>query len=206
VDVLVVDRRAGVAPLGSALVSGAWDRELAQRLVAGDEQALELAYDQYGAIVYGIARRVSGDASVASDVAQDVFVQLWERPDRFDPERGSLRTFLAVLARRRAIDVIRRREASNRREERVGAQRPTSPPNVEEAATAMVVGEKLRDAVAKLPADQQRAIELAYYRGLTYCEVAAELGIPEGTAKSRLRTALARLAQALRGEGEVQWA
>jgi RNA polymerase sigma factor (sigma-70 family) len=187
-------------------VSGAWDRELARRLVAGDERALELAYDQYSAIVYGIAHRVTGDASAASDVTQEVFVQLWERPDRFDPERAPLRTFLAVLARRRAIDVIRRREAASRREERVGTQRPTSPPNVEEAATAMVIGEKLRGAVAKLPADQRIAIELAYYRGLTYVEVAAELAIPEGTAKSRLRGGLARLAQALRGEGEVQWA
>jgi RNA polymerase sigma-70 factor (ECF subfamily) len=187
-------------------MSTGWESELHQRLVAGDERALAMAYDQYSAVVYGIAKRVTNDTSFAADVTQEVFVQLWERPDRFDPERGSLRTFLAVLARRRAVDLIRRREAATRREEKVGAQSPVSPPNVEEAAAAMVVGEKVRHAVATLPADQREAVELAYYRGLSYREVAVELGIPEGTAKSRLRLALGRLATALRGEGEIQWA
>lgn len=187
-------------------MAAGWDDELQRRLVAGDEHALALAYDQYAAVVFGIARKVIGDPNLAADVTQEVFAQLWERPDRFDPERGTLRTFLAVLARRRAIDVIRRREASTRREEVVGAQSLTSPPNVEEAAAAMVVGEKVRDAVSRLPDDQRVAIELAYFRGLSYREVAVELGIPEGTAKSRLRLALERLAAALRGEGEIQWA
>lgn len=182
-------------PVGTS--AGGWEQTLVARMAAGDERALEEAYDQYAPLVFGITRRVTGDATSAADATQDVFVGLWQRPDGFDASRGSLRSYLAVVARRRAVDHVRRRGRSGRLEERLAATASVAPPNVEEAAAALVLGEKVRRAVDRLPADQRVAIELAYFRGLTFVEVAEALGIPEGTAKSRLRLALARLATAL---------
>lgn len=173
-----------------------WDENLATRLVAGDQTALADAYDQYGSFVFGLARRVTADPRAAEDVTQEVFLALWERPDAYDPGRASMRTWLATIAHRHAVDVVRREEARRRRSEREAARAPLVP-NVEESALAMVASERVRAAVEGLPADQRRAIELAYFGGKTYREVGLVLGIPEGTAKSRLRLGLRRIADAL---------
>ena len=163
------------------------------RLSAGDDRALAAIYDQYSALVYGIAHRLLG-ASAAADITQQVFLRLWERPESFDAHRGTLRTFLAVMARRRAIDMLRGRVRGERRDELVARQAPASSPDVDEAAMAMIASERVRAAVATLPPEQRRAIELAYFEGLTFREVATATGVAEGTAKSRLRLALSRLA------------
>lgn len=172
------------------------------RIAAGDESALGRVYDQYGALVHGIARRLVGEDH-AADVCQEVFMSLWEHPERFDAERGSLRTFLATVARRRAIDQLRRtgRRAANEVAASVG--RPRAVPNLEEAALAMIAAERVRAAVGRLPPEQRRAIELAYFQGLTFRQVAVETEASEGTAKSRLRLGLGRLASAL-SAGEVE--
>jgi RNA polymerase sigma-70 factor (ECF subfamily) len=133
-------------------------------------------------------------------VSQDVFVGFWERPGAFDPARGSLRTWLGTLTHRRAVDHVRREEARRRRTEREAA-RAVAAPDVEEMATALLSAERVRAAVDVLPAEQRRAVQLAYFGGKTYRQVAQELGIPEGTAKSRLRLALRRIADALEAEG-----
>ncbi len=185
-------------PVGTS--AGGWEQTLVARMAAGDERALQEAYDQYAPLVFGITRRVIGDPASAADATQDVFVGLWQRPESFNASRGSLRSYLAVVARRRAVDHVRRRGRAARLDERLAARANVAPPNVEEAATALVLGEKVRRAVDGLPADQRAAVDLAYFRGLTFVEVAERLGIPEGTAKSRLRLALARLAAALRDE------
>jgi RNA polymerase sigma-70 factor (ECF subfamily) len=193
--------------MGQALTVGArvvvasdWERDARERLVAGDAAALAEIYDQYASFVYGLALRVIGDARAAEDVSQDVFVGLWERPAVFDPERGSLRTWLGTLAHRRAVDYVRREEARRRRAER-DAARAASAPDVDELATALVAAERVRAALERLPPEQRRAIELAYFGGRTYRQVAEVLGIPEGTAKSRLRLGLRRIADALEAEG-----
>ncbi len=176
------------------------------RLVAGDDSALGPIFDQYGALVHGIAIRVVG-ADAAADITQEVFVALWEHPAAFDPDVGSLRTYLAIMARRRAIDALRRTGRRTRREERASAL-PVPPPNVEEAAMALLTASRLRNAVGHLPPDQARAIELAYYGGLTFKDVAAVTGASEGTAKSRLRLGLGRLARELaraEGTGINEW-
>jgi RNA polymerase sigma-70 factor (ECF subfamily) len=133
-------------------------------------------------------------------VSQDVFVTLWERPTAFDPARGSLRTWLGMVTHRRAVDHVRREVARRRRAER-DAARAVSMPDVEEMATALLTAERVRAALAVLPEAQRRAVHLAYFGGQTYREVAQTLGIPEGTAKSRLRLALRRIADTLEAEG-----
>jgi RNA polymerase sigma-70 factor (ECF subfamily) len=171
-----------------------------ERVVAGDDLALREVYDQYASFVYGIAARVIGDPRAAEDVSQDVFVHFWERPAAFDPERGSLRTWLGTLTHRRAVDYVRREEARRRRTERE-ASRAVAAPDVEEMATALLTAERVRAALDVLPDEQRRAVQLAYFGGKTYRQVAETLGIPEGTAKSRLRLALRRIAATLEAEG-----
>jgi RNA polymerase sigma-70 factor, ECF subfamily len=190
------DRRA---PERTVRSSG-WEHEVRDRVVAGDDAALREVYDQYASFVYGLAVRVIGDTRAAEDVSQDVFVAFWERPGAFDPERGSLRTWLGTLTHRRSVDYVRREEARRRRAERE-ASRAVTAPDVEEMATALLTAERVRAALELLPPDQRRAIQLAYFGGKTYRQVAETLGIPEGTAKSRLRLALRRIADALEAEG-----
>jgi RNA polymerase sigma factor (sigma-70 family) len=183
----------------------AWEHDVKARLVARDPGALAEMYDQFGSFVFGLASRVIRDRRAAEDVTQDVFLSLWERPDAFDPERGHLRTFLGTVAHRRAIDFVRREEARRRRNVR-DAQTVLPIPDVDELAIAIVTAEHVRAEVERLPADQREAIELAYFAGRTYRQVADELGIPEGTAKSRMRLGLRRIADALAAKGmEHTW-
>lgn len=182
-----------------------WERSLVARLAAGDDAALATAYDQYGALVYGVSLHLVG-RDLALDVVQEVFAALWDHPDRFDESTGSLRTLLATLARRRCIDLLRRhgrRDAHDRRSHDVAL---VIAPNVDEAAMALIVGEQLRDALSRLPSHQREAIELAYFGGLTFREVAVRTGTAEGTATSRIRLGLQRLAHELRAGGEVELA
>jgi RNA polymerase sigma factor (sigma-70 family) len=177
-----------------------WERGVCCRLVQGDDTALAELYDQYGAFVYGLAVKVIGDRTAAQDVTQEVFIALWQRPEMFNPERGRLRTLLGTVAHRRAVDHVRREEAKRRRAERE-AQYVRTAPDVDELAMALVAAERVRDAVQDLPSEQRDAIQLAYFGGRTYREVAIELGIPEGTAKSRLRLGLRRIADVLEAQG-----
>jgi RNA polymerase sigma factor (sigma-70 family) len=189
----------------TAIEGTAWEYEVRDRLVARDPGALTEMYDQFGSYVFGLAARVIGDRRAAEDVTQDVFLSLWERPDAFDPDRGRLRTFMGTLAHRRAIDLVRREEARRRRTARE-ANTVTPIPDVDELAIAIVTAEHVRVEVEQLPADQREAIELAYFGGRTYRQVAEELGIPEGTAKSRMRLGLRRIADALAAKGmEPTW-
>ena len=183
----------------------AWELDVRARLVARDHSALTELYDQFSSYVYGLAARVIGDRRAAEDVTQDVFLCLWERPEVFDPARGRLRTFVGTLAHRRAIDHVRREEARRRRNTRDAAG-VLPIPDVDELAVAIITAEHVRAEVEQLPAEQRAAIELAYFGGRTYRQVADELGIPEGTAKSRMRLGLRRIADALAAKGlEHAW-
>ncbi len=184
-------------------VGGSDDRLLRDRLVAGDERALAAIVGDFGALVRGVARKVLGDDAAADDVTQDVFVWLWEQPDRFDPDRGSLRAFLTVVSRRRAIDWIRRHDADRRRADRAAQEAPLVLDDLADDVSARDDAAQVRAAVAALPAEQRDAVTLAFFGGLSYREVATKLGIPEGTAKSRLRLALAKLNTTLGPTGET---
>jgi RNA polymerase sigma-70 factor (ECF subfamily) len=188
---------AAVPSRAVTAVTGTDDRLLRDRLVAGDERALATVVSEFGSLVRGVARKVLGDDAAAEDVTQDVFVWLWERPDRFDPERGSLRSFLTVVSRRRAIDWIRRHDADRRRADRAAQEAPLVLDDLADGVTDRDDAAKVRAAVAALPDEQRECVTLAFFGGLSYREVAVRLGIPEGTAKSRLRLALGKLGTTL---------
>jgi RNA polymerase sigma-70 factor (ECF subfamily) len=179
------------------------DARLHERLVAGDDDALAEAYDNWSALVYSLAVRLTADHAAAQDITQDVFVRLWERPEVYDPARGTLRTWLCMTARSRAVDWIRRREA-RARYQAAAADQPHDYAPVDETVVWQTEAKAVREAVQALPATQREALMLAYYHGHTYREVATRLAIPEGTAKSRLRAALHSLADHLAAEGILE--
>jgi RNA polymerase sigma-70 factor (ECF subfamily) len=175
------------------------DRLLHQRVVGGDEVALGEIYDRLASLVFGLAARVTRDRVVAEDITQEVFVTYWERPLAFDPDRGSLRSWLATIAHRRAVDHVR---AEERRKVTALGPRLTdpAPAPLEDEVLAADEARRVRHAVTRLPGGLREAIELAYYGGRTYRQAADELGLPEGTVKSRIRLGLRRLAEALAEE------
>jgi RNA polymerase sigma-70 factor (ECF subfamily) len=170
------------------------DALLAARLAAGDSHALAEAFDRLAPTVYSGALRVLGDNGAAQDVVQEVFVELWRHPGRYDPAAGTLRTYLTILARHRAVDLVRselRRVARQEHSYRLSPRQPDPTPS--EEVMASEVADVVRAAIRLLPEAQRRVIELVYFGGLTCRDAAKAAGIPEGTAKSRLRLAIAKL-------------
>jgi RNA polymerase sigma-70 factor (ECF subfamily) len=203
--------RASMRILRPVLEGGtARDEVLLARLKAGDERALGIVYDLHAPMVFGVARRVTGDDQAARDVTQEVFTYLWELPGRVDLERGTIRAYLGVVAHRRAVDEVRRVVRRGSAETRAsGTHDGTEAGHEAEVVEAEHHGwwqRRVRALLDELPAEQQTALRLAYFDGCSYREVARTLGIPEGTAKSRLRLALARLRTLLDVEGGEAWA
>lgn len=199
IDGLVSDRPGlGSCPVAGSRASvhdvGGTDALLAVRLAAGDHVALAEVFDRLAPAVYGGALRVLGYHAAAQDVVQDVFVELWSHPGRYNPDAGPLRAYLTMQARHRAVDLVRselRRVARQERSSRLEPGQPDRSPC--EQMMASEAAATVRAAVEMLPESQRRIVELAYFRGLTCREAAEAAGIPEGTAKSRLRLALAKL-------------
>ncbi len=164
--------------------------------------ALAEAYHRHGGAVYGLARRVLRNQALAEEVTQEVFTRLWDRPERFDPERGSLRAFLLADSHGRAVDLIRAESARRAREERDARLLPTqAAADTEHEVWSLVASEQVRAALASLTDDERQAIELAYFDGQSYRQVAVSLAQPEGTIKSRIRTGLRRLQVELAAAG-----
>ena len=189
--------------MGAVVEVGGTDASLVARMVAGDDRALAAAYDTYSGLVFGLARRVTGDEETAREVTQDVFTHLWEHPDRVDLQRGSLKSYVGVLAHRRSVDAVRRAARRSRAEvrspDRVAAEAGADATVVDEAARIWQA-DRLGSLVGCLPQEERAALTLAYFEGHSYREVADLLGIPEGTAKSRLRRALTHLRAVLQAE------
>jgi len=182
------------------------DFTLVSRAAGGDERALGELYDRYGAMGYSLACAVVGEPADAEEVVADAFAQVWRSAAGFDPARGSVAAWIATICRTRALDLVR----SRKRRARV----------VEEAAVVSDEGESLvfaptsestdrgaeltetsaivRQSLAELPAEQRRVIELAYFGGLSQSEIAAQLSQPLGTVKTRMRSGMEKLRQALR--------
>lgn len=175
------------------------DRLLHQRVVGGDEAALGEIYDRLASLIFGLSLRVTRDRVIAEDITQEVFLIFWERPLAYDSERGTLRAWLATIAHRRAVDHVRTEE--RRRVSVLGPRLfERDPDRLEEAMLAADEARRVRQAVEALPGGLREVVELAYFGGRTYRQVGEELGVPEGTAKSRIRLALRRLADALAQE------
>jgi RNA polymerase sigma-70 factor (ECF subfamily) len=167
------------------------DEALPALVARGDEQALAELYDRFGRVAYGVALRVLRDAALAEDAVQDAFMAVWRTAAGFDPDRGKASTWLLTLVHRRAVDVVRREE--RRRADVLDDAPVASGDATDEAAEVREERRRIQTALAKLPPDQREALELAYYGGLSQAELAERLGVPLGTIKSRMFTALSRL-------------
>jgi len=176
------------------------DLTLVERLVARDEEALREAIKTYGGVVFGMAKRIVNDPNLAEEVAQDTFLSLWRRPGAFDSRKGGLGGFLVGVARNKSVDLVRREESVRRRRLAAEVEARTMVDSSEDGLGSVDDREQVKDALAQLSDMQREAVVLAYFGGRTYREVAVELGVPEGTAKTRLRDGLLRLRQLLASE------
>jgi RNA polymerase sigma-70 factor (ECF subfamily) len=167
------------------------DAEMVAQLQQGDKGALVRLYDEYAGLVYGVARRVLKDAAAAEDVVQEVFLQLWRNPASFREERGRLAPWLAVIARHKAVDQLRKLKheaASDPDSDERPAAEPAAPVTI--SADAFADAGKAKSLMAQLPDEQREALEMAYLDGLTHSEIAQRTGEPLGTVKSRIRLGL----------------
>jgi len=177
------------------------DRLIVERMARGDGAALAELYDLHGRIVFSLAVRMLSDHGEAEDLTQDVFTLAWRNAPRYDPARGAVAAWLLVTARTRAIDRLRGRRVRPGAATEDDVRRLEAIPDTA-ASVEMIVADRqtagrVRDALAVLPADQRLALELAYFEGLSHSEIGERTGTPLGTIKSRIRTGLTRLRQAM---------
>jgi RNA polymerase sigma-70 factor (ECF subfamily) len=157
------------------------------------ERALAEAYRRHAGAVFGLARRLLVDATLAEEIVQEVFLRLWNQPERFDPDRGSLRSFLLAQTHGRAVDLLRSETSRRAREERDAVRTAEAGYDLELEVVDLTVAERVKEAIATLAEGERQAIELAYLGGHTYREVAELLDEPEGTVKSRIRAGLKKM-------------
>ncbi|MEY2406287.1 MAG: polymerase sigma-70 factor, subfamily [Acidimicrobiaceae bacterium] len=161
------------------------------------QEALAEAYRRHGGAVFGLARRLLNDPGIAEELVQEVFLRLWNQPEKFDPARGSLRAYLLAHCHGRSVDVLRSDSSRRRREQRDAQRTAEAGYDLEHEVWDLSVAEHVRTAVQALPKGERDAIELAYFGCYTYREVAQLLEQPEGTVKSRIRAGLRRMRETL---------
>lgn len=173
------------------------DSALVERMMAGDENALAALYDRYSGMLFAMLVRILRDTGAAEEVLQDLFLQLWRSAARYDAARGSLPAWLLVIGRNRAISRLRRRGPQEVQDdgEKFSMESVASPGNMEDEAWRAQMMNRLRNAMAALPGEQRKAVELAYFEGMTQTEIAAKTNTPLGTVKSRVRAAMQTLKQ-----------
>lgn len=180
------------------------------QVLEGDERAMGVLYDRHATLVYKLTRTIVGKDADAEEVTTDVFVQLWERGDSFDPNRGSFRGWLATITRSRALDHVR--SGKRRHDAHVKAAHKDSEGTAVGVGTIQApdhqahvsrIRDELDDALDRLNPDQRRAIELAYFHGLSQSEIATRLGEPLGTIKTRIRDGMGKLRDVFRVRGGV---
>lgn len=182
------------------------DREIVRRMAAGDEVALGELYDRYQRLVFGLARRILGKESEAEEILQEVFLQAWNQAARYEQQRSSVSTWLALIARSRAIDRIRTRRVVDRTHASFRVEEENRPAHTSSEGPGAVLHderrERLAEVLTELPDEQREVLEKAYFTGLTQSEIAKATGIPLGTVKTRTLLALRKLREALSDEIE----
>ena len=185
-----MDREIGVADMPQP--SSEDDASLLALVRSGDENAMASLYDRYARVVYSVAIRVLRDPASAEDILQEVFMQIWRTPDSFIAARGSLGGWLAVVARNRSIDALRRKRPATNVDDIALA----SSFNLADEAERTSLMERARTVILQLPREQRKTLEMAFFDGLTHSEIAAMTGDPLGTVKTRIRSALLTLRKA----------
>lgn len=165
------------------------------------QAALAEAYRRHAGAVFGLAKRLLTDHAQAEEIVQEVFLRLWNEPDRFDPDRGSLRSFLLAHTHGRSVDALRSITSRRKREDRDARMTADAGYDVDREVWDLTLASQVREALADLHDGERAAIEMAYFGGLTYREVAEQLGEAEGTVKSRIRVGLKRLRTSLQTSG-----
>lgn len=180
------------------------DEALIRLIVVSRTEALSALYDRYSRLVFSMALHTVGDPATAEEITQDVFVRVWEKAGTYRPEQAKVSTWLTSITRYRAIDMLRHR--SSRPEKNsigwddlaLGAEPSVEGP--ESAAEQAIDSQRVRAAVASLPVEQQRALNLAYFQGLSHSQIAEQLGEPLGTVKTRIRLAMQKLREVLQDD------
>jgi len=181
------------------------DEELMQLVYRSKADAFEVIYDRHADAAFSLAFRMCSHRALAEDIVQEAFLSLWRTRSRYDRDRGSVRTWVLGIVHNRAIDALRRRTVRDRGivddeglEERVAA-----PERTDLDVARREEAREIRDALAELPKDQSRVIELAYFGGMTHVQIAAMLDTPVGTVKGRMRLGLAKMRMALGDPAEM---
>ncbi len=195
----MVSKSGGMADLRDLTLAS--DASLVVAIARWRQDALAEAYRRHAGAVFALARRLLADHTLAEEVVQEVFLRIWDAPEKFDPERGSLRSYLLAQCHGRSVDLIRSEQSRRDRELKEHRQQAESGYDIEHEVWDLAVADHVREAIADLPIEERRAIELAYLGGHTYREVAVLLNQPEGTVKSRIRAGLRRMRRVLADAG-----
>jgi RNA polymerase sigma-70 factor, ECF subfamily len=172
------------------------DATLVERLAGGDSEALAALYDRHGSVCYGLARKITANDTLAEDAVQEAFLGMWRTPAAYQRGRGTVRTWLLGLTHHKAVDLVRRETAQQRRQNAHAAQQAFDPPPDDDPATMAWQGARaaeVRTALGDLPDAQREALALAYFGGYTQTEIAKLTGVPLGTVKTRTLAAMRRL-------------
>lgn len=168
------------------------------RVATGDKRAFAELYDATAPRIYGLVRRLLVDPAQSEEVTQEIFLEIWQTATRYQPERGSAMSWMLTMAHRRAVDRVRASQSSRERDSRIGIRDyDREYDQVAEHVEITMEGERVKRALQGLTELQRQAVELAYYRGLSHSEIAAELHVPVGTVKTRIRDGMIRLRDAM---------
>lgn len=189
-------------PRSAAPLRASDDLAIVRRMVAGEAEALAELYDRFAPLVLAVARRILGGAGDAEEVLQEAFLQAWNQADRYDAARSSVSTWLVLISRSRALDRLRSRGARDRSAAAAAAEPPPADTSsrLDEHVLHRERQRRVRDALAAIPEEQRRVLELAFYGGLSQSEIATRTGTPLGTVKTRALLGMKKLRQELRSE------